>query len=389
MKLTTNLEDIHRTVAICVKESMCTYGDRPDHAEVCPIYVEGRSYTSSPGGLVYLVRAILEGKVEYSGSMAELAFACAGCGACEKFCELLHFPVPHVGPWEIIRLLRYQLVKRGFLPEGKLKSLSKKVEKNGDYLDNQGGVNLKIPAGIKDDKSDRVLYAECFHTESQKGIYEAAVRLLEKVGQPISVFSDGGCCGSTLYDEGLWDPLGKLVEGKWEKMRDGGSREYLFINPHCQEFVVKRYPEILPGYQKIKSRHFSEFLAESFRAGKLRSKKGRAIKVSYHDPCYLGRGLGIYDAPREVLRSMDGVELIEMKGNRVDSFCCGARSTGNYFSNFSKRNAKKRLQTFSATGAEMLITSCPYCKEIFQKALPEKERKRVKDLAEFAEERTE
>jgi heterodisulfide reductase subunit D len=153
--------------------------------------------------------------------------------------------------------------------------------------------------------------------------------------------------------------------------------------------VVKRYPEILPGAEKIKGRHLSEVMAESFKAGKLSSKKGGRVTVSYHDPCYLGRGLGIYDAPREVLRSMEGVELIEMKGNRVDSFCCGARSTGAYFSNFSKRNAKKRLQTFAATGAEVLITSCPYCKEIFQKTLPEKERKRVKDLAEFVDERTE
>ena len=127
MKLTTNLEDIHRTVALCIKESMCTYGDRPDHAQVCPIYVEGQSFTSSPGGLVYLVRGIIEGKTDYSARMAELAFTCAGCGACEVLCQLLHFPSPHVGPWEIIRLLRYQLVKRGFIPGGKVKNLYRKI----------------------------------------------------------------------------------------------------------------------------------------------------------------------------------------------------------------------------------------------------------------------
>jgi Fe-S oxidoreductase len=321
--------------------------------------------------------------------MAELAFTCAGCGACEVFCQLLHFPSPHVGPWEIIRLLRYQLIKRGFIPGGKVKNQHKKILKNGEYLDNREGMTLKVPSKIRDDKADIVLFAECFHTTSQKEIFESAIRLFEKVGEPISLFSDGGCCGSALYDQGFWDSLGELVRGKWEKMSKFGSKEFLFINPHCQEFVVKRYPEILPAYQKIKSRHFSEFLMDSFKAGKLRSKKLNDVKVSYHDPCYLGRGLEIYDAPRNVLNSLDGVELIEMKGNRIDSFCCGAKSTGNYFANFSKKNARKRLQAFSATGAEILITSCPYCKEAFQRALPVKDKKRVKDLVEFVDERTE
>ena len=342
MKLTTNLEDTHRAVSLCIKESMCTYGDRPEHSPVCPIYLEGRSYTSSPGGLVYLVRAILEGKTNYSPRMAELAFTCAGCGACEIFCELLHFPSPHVGPWEIIRLLRYQLVKRGFIPGEKLKNLYGRIEKNGDYLDNRDGMNLKIPDKIKDDKANIVLFAECFHTTSQKEIYEAVVRLFVKMGEPIYLFSDGRCCGSTLYDLGFWDSLGELVEAKWEKMSKFGSKEFLFINPHCQEFVMKRYPEILPTYQKIKSRHFSEFLIDSFKAGKITSKKMSNVKVSYHDPCYLGRGLGIYDAPRDVLNFLDGVELIEMKGNRVDSFCCGARSTGNYFLGLCKKECQKK-----------------------------------------------
>ena len=85
---------------------------------------------------------------------------------------------------------------------------------------------------------------------------------------------------------------------------------------------------------------------------------------------------------------MTGVELVEMERNRENSFCCGARTLGNYVPNLAKDTAKERIKEFKATSADLLITACPYCKEMFQKALPAKEKNRVKDLAELVEERT-
>ena len=86
-------------------------------------------------------------------------------------------------------------------------------------------------------------------------------------------------------------------------------------------------------------------------------------------------------------RRLNGVELVEMKRNREQSFCCGARGLGSYFEDFSKRTAKERINEFLETKADLLITACPYCKEIFQKVLG-KEKERVKDLSEFVDERT-
>jgi heterodisulfide reductase subunit D len=166
------------------------------------------------------------------------------------------------------------------------------------------------------------------------------------------------------------------------------DRKFVFINPHCQEFVVKGYPEILPDYSSINNQHISQLLADAFKKGKLESKKTDKAKVSYHDPCYLGRGLKIYDAPREVLSSLDGVELVEMKRNREDSFCCGARVLGNYVPNLSKDTARERIKEFKATGADLLITACAYCKDNFQKVMPAKDKNKVMDLTEFVDERT-
>ena len=154
----------------------------------------------------------------------------------------------------------------------------------------------------------------------------------------------------------------------------------------CQEFILNRYPEFVNDYTEIKSKHFSQLLVDAFKDGKLKSRKMDKVKVSYHDPCYLGRGLGIYNAPREVLSYLDGVELVEMERNRENSFCCGARALGHYLPGFPEENAKKRIKEFEDTGADLLITSCPYCKEIFYKTVGEE---KFIDLIELVDERTE
>ena len=201
-------------------------------------------------------------------------------------------------------------------------------------------------------------------------------------------FSEKGCCGSTLYDLGFWDKAESLIKANWEKMQEIKDKTFVFINPHCQEFVVKRYPETVPDSRGLKTQHISQLLAKALKKGKLKSKKSDKIKVSYHDPCYLGRGLGIYDTPRQVLSSLEGVELVEMERNRANSFCCGARAVGSYFPEMAEWTAGERIKEFQATGADLLITACGYCKENFQKVLPEKDRKQVKDLTELVDERT-
>ncbi|MDH5365203.1 MAG: (Fe-S)-binding protein, partial [Dehalococcoidia bacterium] len=316
---------------------------------------------------------------------ADFAFSCASCIACESNCSVIRSHTPYVDILDIIRLLRDEAVKRGFVPEGAAKKIYDEVKKTGDYGQ---ASRLKLPDKISSDKADTVVFAECSHTKAQKDISETAVRLLEKIGNPVSQFAEKGCCGSTLYDFGFWEQLEPLVKANWEKMKALKDKKFVFLNPHCQEFMVKRYPEILPDYSPINNQHISQLLADAFKDGKLKSKNTRKVKVSYHDPCYLGRGLKIYDAPREVLSSLDGVELVEMVRNRENSFCCGARALGNYVPNLSEDTARERIKEFETTGADLLITACAYCKENFQKVMPAKDRERVKDLTELVDERT-
>jgi heterodisulfide reductase subunit D len=385
MKLTTTLEDVQAAASRCLRDGRCTYGPWPENHPLCPIYWHDPSFTFSGGGYLFLILALLDNRIDFDQSIANFAFSCASCIACDNNCSVIRCHEPRVDILDIIRLLRAEAIKRGFVPEGAPKKIYDKVKKTGDY----GQVSsLKLPDKISSDKADTVVFAECAHTKLQQDISEAAVRLLEKMGSPVSQFAEKGCCGSTLYDFGFWEQLEPLAKANWEEMKALRDKRFVFINPHCQEFIVKRYAEILPDYSSINDQHISQLLADAFKEGKLKSKKTDKVKVSYHDPCYLGRGLKIYDAPREVLASLDGVELVEMQRNREDSFCCGARALGNYVPNLSKDTARERIKEFKATGADLLITACAYCKDNFQKVMPGKDKAKVKDFIEFVDGRT-
>ena len=385
MRLATTLEDVQAAASRCLRDARCTYGPWPDNHILCPIYRHDPSFTFSGGGYLFLILALLDNKIDFDQSTADFAYSCTGCLVCDSNCSLIRCHTPHADILDIIRLLRSEAVKRGFVPEGAAKRIYDSVKETGDYGQAKG---FNIPDKMLSDEADTVIFAECAHTPVQQDISGAAVRLLEKMGRPVSQFAEKGCCGSTLYDFGFWDQLEPLVKANWEKMKPWKEKAFVFMNPHCQEFLVKRYPEILPDCNPIRSRHFSQHLADAFKEGGLKSKNTGDVKVSYHDPCYLGRGLNIYDAPREVLSALEGVDLVEMKRNRENSFCCGARALGEYIPGLSEDTAKERIREFEETGADLLITACAYCKEIFRKVLPDKDKDRVKDLIELVEERT-
>jgi heterodisulfide reductase subunit D len=384
MRLAATLQDVQAAASRCLRDARCTYGSWPENRVLCPLYAHDPSFTFSGGGYLFLILALLDNKIDFNQSTAEFAFSCTGCLACDSNCHLFSAHAPYAGILDAVRLLRAEAVRKGFIPEG-VRKVYDRVKKTGDYGHASA---LALPEKIRDDAAATVIFAECAHTPSQKEVSAAAVRLLEKIGRPVSVFSERGCCGSTLYDLGLWEELEPLVRANWARMEPMREKMFVFMSPHCQEFVVRRYPEILPDAAPVNGRHISQLLAGAFKEGRLKSRNAGKIKVSYHDPCYLGRGLGIYDAPRDVLAGLEGVELVEMARNREDSFCCGARTPGGYIPGLAEDTARERLREFEATGADLLVTACAYCRDSFRKVMPVKDRARVKDLTELVDERT-
>ena len=381
MNTATTLNDIQYAASICLKCGSCTYGDWPDNHHLCSLYYRDECFTHGGGGFMSIVTALAENLLPYDGKTANLAYTCAGCLACDSRCSIIKNHPPQVDMMDMIRLLRYEAVKRGFVPEGQATRLYDEIRRTGDLAGRNGSLTFGT---AENREANSLLFAECSHTDAEKASLAATARLLEKIGSPVGAFEEKGCCGSTLYDYGFWDQLQPLMKANWEGMKTHRNKEFIFVNPHCEEFVVKRYPENLPDCEGIAHRHISQVLAEAFKEGALKSRKGRKIKVSYHDPCYLGRGLGVYDAPRDVLAALDGVELVEMTRNRKSAYCCGARALGNYFTNHSGEMANERMAEFEATGADILVTACPYCTENFRRV--DGKKGRVKDLVELVSE---
>ena len=382
MKLDTTLEETIDIVNSCLKDTGCAFGGWPNSYEMlCPIYAQGRDFSACLGGIVYVIRALIGGNIEYSQALAEHVFSCSQCGACDISCYVLSIHRTDIKPSDFIRLLRSQLVQRGFLPEGYLKSQYERLKTA------KGPTNSVISTPTNKNETDVVLYTEDADTGTCKTLLNNTVNLLERIGYKTTILSNENC-GASHYDLGFWSSLPGDMINCWKALAAWKNKPFVFIDPHHLEFISHRYPEFVPEYKQLKTAHISQILADALKQGRLTSTRESRLRVSYHDPCRLGRVMGILDAPREVLSSLHGIELVEMHPNRSNTFCCGARAFGNYYPNISTNTAKLRLKEFYATGADILVTACPNCKAQFQKVMPAGEKDRVKDLVEIVDERT-
>jgi Fe-S oxidoreductase len=338
---------------------------------------------------MYLVRGLLEGKVDYSSDFSDLSYFCINCRACDNICEIIPIPKPHLRPTEIIRLLRYELGRRGLISNAFIRELYERVRKDGDLA--RPKMDVQIPKNMKNENSKYILFIGGVYSQGQRRIYDSALKLVQKLKLGVSVFIDEGSSGADLYDLGFVDELKMVLDKKKKLISKIAGKNLIFIDPHSQEFVLKHWQQYVETDKKMKGQHLSEVILNSLKGSKVRTKKVENVVVSYHDPCILGRGLGIYDAPRRLITSFEGVTLLEMKRNRRNSYCCGAGdgTRGKAFPEYSERVARERLEEFKETGADILITSCPYCKEMFQKILTGKKKRKVRDLIEFVNERIE
>jgi len=168
---------------------------------------------------------------------------------------------------------------------------------------------------------------------------------------------------------------------------ENGVKKILVSSPHCYHTFKNEYPEFMVNFEVI---HISQYLFELMNNGKLGFNKAYKKKVAYHDPCYLGRHNGIYDQPREILKKIPGLELIEMPDSREDSFCCGGGG-GRIWMETPKgeRFSDLRLEQAIGVGAEVLATSCPYCITNFEDSrLNRKDSEviEIKDITEMIQE---
>jgi len=318
---------------------------------------------------------------------SEEMWLCTTCGRCPQHCprdvnqiesgvalrkiatEYGVFPTS-VKP---VRTIRGSLVAEG-------NTLSEDRAKRGDWAKG-------LSVNPFSEEMDILYFPGCYpsYDPRSKKIAVATANILNKAGVDFGILgSDENCCGESIRKTGDEEVFQKLAKENIKTFVDHGVKKILVSSPHCYHTFKNEYPEFMVHFEVI---HMSQYLFELIEQGRLEITKEYEKKITYHDPCYLGRHNGIYEEPREVLKKVPGLELIEMPDSRVDSLCCGGGG-GRVWMETQKgeRFSDLRIDQAMGVGAEELVTCCPYCITMFEDSritLDVTEKIEVKDITEI------
>lgn len=317
----------------------------------CPVYQILKKKTFTSRGRNRAILGIIEGKVKPSQALADAYYQCMLCGCCERWCAL-----PDT---EIERELRKYLVEEGF----EIEKHKKNVENVMKYGNPYGVEDLnKWREGIKFGSPKDIhtlFFAGCTMPLRQPETLKRAVQMIGP--DNIAVMDEEICCGSYVLRTGYEKEYNQLSDKFLKYLKDNGIEEIITACPGCYTTIKEKLEK---SKSDIKVTHITQVLVELLEKHKLTVKKMLG-KVTYHDPCHLGRLEGIVDEPREILRQI--AEFKEMEDYGYESNCCGAGGgVRAAYPELSSEIGKKRLEEARATGAEVLVSSCPFCEEQFK-----------------------
>jgi len=221
-----------------------------------------------------------------------------------------------------------------------------------------------------------------------KKVARATAAILNRAGVEFGILGTiENCCGESIRKTGDEELFKRLARENIKAFIDNGVKRILVSSPHCYHTFKNEYPEFMVNFEVV---HIAQYLFELIQSGRIVLTQAYGKKVTYHDPCYLGRHNGIYDEPREALKKVPGLELTEMPESRVDSLCCGGGGGRIWMETIKgERFSDLRLEQAMGIGAETLVTACPYCIANFEDSrltLNVADKLEVKDIAEVISE---
>ncbi len=369
--------------------------------DVCPAFQSGKAL--SPRTLLdKLKQHLLDSEKTLRSDPASLkkllgevvseeeVWDCTTCAACMEVCPMLN---EHIA--KIMGMRQYGVLMESRFPE-EYQTLYRGLENQG----NPWGINadtrsdwardLEIPLISAKGETDILFWVGCagsFDQHSQK-IARSLVRIMQKAGVDFAFLgNEEKCCGDPARRSGMEYLYQIQARQNIETLNRYSFRRIVTICPHGYHMLKNEYAQMGGSYRVM---HHSELLLELLAAKKLNVQASGAEKTTYHDPCYLGRYNNIYEQPRELLQALNSGRPLEMTANKQTSFCCGAGGGGMWKEEKSgKRISHCRLQQAEKSGADTVVTACPFCSIMFHDALAETGRDKMKtlDLAQAIEEK--
>ena len=319
----------------------------------------------------------------------EEIWQCVGCGACVQRCprgvevidimRALRRVVNEVGVAKVPDSLRITIKNIS----GVGNPLGEPQEKRTDWVKELGVKTFT--------EGTEMLYFPCCYQVYDpfgKRVAQAAVNILKKANVDFGLLNGSlVCCGESVRKAGNESVYQSLAQTNISAFAEAGVKKIVVTSPHCYHTFQREYPEFGGDFEVI---HFSQYLVELIEEGRLKLTKELNKKITYHDPCCLGRHAGIYDEPRQVLGSIPGLELVEMRDTREYALCCGGCAGRVWMeSKKGERLSDLRVEQAFEVGASVLAVTCPYCMLNFQDSLLTVDRGEdleVKDIAELVAE---
>jgi Fe-S oxidoreductase len=419
------LKDYEKDMLRCTRCSECKWIplaqiNNVRWAQVCPSVGRYNFHAYSAGGRLSMGLSVLTDRINYTDDYLDILYRCQMCGACDISCKCNK----DMEPLAVAQELRIKAVEDGqLLPthmaviEGLRKEDNMMQAKKADRGKWAEGLDVK---NITQDKASVYFHAGCRYCYDEElwPAARAAVKLLKKAGVDVGIAGkDENCCGGRAYELGYEGELTKYAENNIEMLKNAGVKTVVTSCADGYYAFKVLYPKVTKKFN-LEVLHITEYLDRLIKAGKLKLTKRLPMVVTYHDPCHLARlgepyipweGVekkvwnqlniydppkpwrkgtnGVYEPPRDVIKSVPGVEMVEMERIKEYAWCCGAGGgVIDAYPDFATWAALERIEEAKTTGAEAIVTACPWCKRNFTDAIKESgDRLKVYDLVELIE----
>jgi glycolate oxidase len=348
-------EAIDNEVLACIQCGFCRGG--------CPVFAQTQMESYNAKGYVTLAFGLYDGTLQPSKELAEKFYHCTTCMNCKAKCPA-GIKIPN-----IVQAARARLASKGFMPEG-FKAMVKSIIDTGNVYNEDKAKRLELlPDELRKPKvnSDALVFMGCLPSMKDIRIIPALLKVLDKAGVSYtSMGAEESCCGLLAFLTGAPE-TDKVFARNMATLAK--LQPKLIVSPcsGCARSFKELYPK-LAGL-KIPAMHILEFLHQLLKEGKLKLPGEFKHTVAYHDPCDIGRHLGIYEPPREILKAVAGLKLVEFRENRNFAKCCGGGGGFKAFdTDMSLAIAEKRVLAAIEAGADTIVSACPTCKSNLSQA---------------------
>ncbi len=312
----------------------------------------------SARGRVMVMNDLIEGNLEVNDDIVDWLYACNTCKSCQETCpataEGIRIP-------DMIEALRKDLVENGFGVARHDVVEESIINEFNPYKESHDKRWAVFGERQWPEKADAVFYVGCTASYREKEIARKTVELLDAAGADYTIIQDERCCGSVLLRTGRTKSFANLTEHNIEAIKKTGATKIITSCAGCYRTWKIDVPE--NGFKyPFKVLHITEYLDDLIQNGNISFSAPEPIKVTYHDPCHLGRHAEVYEAPRRVIEAVENVELIEMATNKRYAHCCGSGGgVKSAFGEIADKVAADRIVEAEETGSSILVTACPFC----------------------------